>query len=472
MTTTESPSPATRLIDWLSEPVDNRGPAVFRIVLGVIFAWSALRFLLNGWVEQFFGRPTYFFDYAIAPWVEPLSLGGMRALFVIMTVAGLFIALGFFYRFAALTYLLVFSYVELTDVTNYLNHYYLVSLLALGLVCFPLHRRWSIDAWLRPGLRGETVPRYVVLAFRAQLAIVYFFAAMAKFTPDWLLHAQPMNIWLGARTHVPLIGGYFQSWYVALAMSWAGFLYDLTIWIWLSWPRTRPFAYLLVLSFHTMTGLLFNIGMFPVIMTGATIIFFAPDWPLRVVTWFRRRSRDPDRTAPRVATGLDIAVSASPRHRIAIVLLASYFVLQLALPTRAWFYGGDVLWHEQGMRWSWRVMCREKNGAVTYIVEGQDSGRRNEVPPSRYLTAHQEREMSGQPDLIVQLAHDVGDEYAARWQEPVRVFVDARASLNGRAPQALIDPEQDLMEVRPGLRRAVWILQGPQAPPPHLYRTR
>ena len=44
-------------------------------------------------------------------------------------------------------------------------------------------------------------------------------------------------------------------------MSWGGFLYDLTIVLWLSWRRSRPFAYAVVCTFHFFTHVFFNIGM-------------------------------------------------------------------------------------------------------------------------------------------------------------------------------------------------------------------
>ena len=52
-----------------------------------------------------------------------------------------------------------FTYTQLIDVTNYLNHYYLVSLLALIMIFLPLHRTWSVDAWLRPRAGRPRVPQ-------------------------------------------------------------------------------------------------------------------------------------------------------------------------------------------------------------------------------------------------------------------------------------------------------------------------
>ena len=59
---------------------------------------------------------------------------------------------------------------------------------------------------------------------------------------DWLLHAQPLNIWLSARTGLPLLGAIFDERWAAYAFSWAGFLFDTTIVAFLLWgarARTR-----------------------------------------------------------------------------------------------------------------------------------------------------------------------------------------------------------------------------------------
>ena len=52
----------------------------------------------------------------------------------------LMIALGAFYRVASVLFFLLFSYTELTDVTNYLNHYYLASMLSVLLALSPACR--------------------------------------------------------------------------------------------------------------------------------------------------------------------------------------------------------------------------------------------------------------------------------------------------------------------------------------------
>src|SRR4029079_14912859 len=136
---------------------------------------------------------------------------------------------------------------------------------------------------------------------------------------------------------------------------------------WLLWRRSRPVAYLVVRGFHAMTGVLFpSIGMFPVIMCVSALVFFDADWPRRLL----RRPVAALTTAPHAApatSGLGASVGAA-----AAVL---FLLAQVALPLRTHLYGGNVLWHEQGMRFSWRVMAREKNGSVTFVVRQPGTGR-------------------------------------------------------------------------------------------------
>jgi hypothetical protein len=437
------------------EATEPLGLVAFRVLFGVLVAFSSARFLWLGWVERCFVQPRVFFHYWGLSFIQPMDGQGMTALFWVMIGCGVLIALGALYRLATVTFFVVFTYVELCDVTNYLNHYYLVSLLALLLACLPLHRSRSIDAMLRPSITLTHFPAWWTWLLRGQIAVVYLFAALGKAQSDWLLHGQPMGIWLASRDETPVIGPLLILPGMALLMSWGGFLYDLTIPFWLSWPRTRAFAYVAVLGFHGMVGLLFPIGMFPWIMIVATTVFFAPEWPARLSA---RLTRSAAQALPR---------TTAPRSW-ALGLAALYLLVQVAVPLRALAYGGDVLWHEQGMRWSWRVMVREKNGSVTYRVRTDGRTRERLVSPSDYLTPLQEREMVGQPDLILQLAHLIAGDLARRGMHDVEVRVDALASLNGRPMQRLIDPDVDLTTIDDSLMPASWILPAPEGPPPTL----
>jgi hypothetical protein len=442
----------------LLEPRDAASLAVFRFLFGAILCLSSVRFLWNGWVDRFFVKPTFFFKYWGFEWVEVLPEPWMTAAFVAMAVLSAFVAVGFLYRVSIVALFVVFTYVELIDVTNYLNHYYLVSLLAL-LMCFlPLHRAWSVDAWLRPDKLKPVVPAWMLYLMRFQIGVVYFYAGLAKLQPDWLIHAQPLGIWLAARTETPLIGPLLTLPAMPHIMSWAGFLNDVLVVPFLLWRRSRPYAFATVVFFHIGTHLLFVIGVFPFLMVSGAMLFFDADWPRKLLVRMRGRalpsveSRGQDSPAGRWSSALAVVV-------------AVFCLVQVVAPLRAHLYPGDVLWHEQGMRYSWRVMVREKNGSIRYRVRWRGAQREIQVPPSRYLTSHQEREMSGQPDLILQLAHRIADDLEAEGRQAVEVRVDALVSLNGRRAALMINPDVDLTRVDDGVSRARWIASSPPGDP-------
>jgi vitamin K-dependent gamma-carboxylase len=458
-----------RFVTALFAPSDMSWLCAFRVLYGLAMCVSMLRFIGHGWIEEFFVRPRFHFTYWGFSWVEALSPTGMYALAWVLAGLALAVAAGFCFRISALLFVIGFSYLQLIDVATYLNHYYLASLLGVLLALSPANRAASVDALLRPALRRTTNTSLWLYLFRFQVGVVYTFAGLAKANADWLFRAQPLSIWLGSHTDMPLVGPVFAHDLAPFAMSWAGFLFDTTIAWWLLWSRTRPFAFVAVIAFHSLTSALFPIGMFPVIMVLSALVFFPPDWPRRLIER-ARAAAGRSTPAPAQLEPVSPLVASPPLRTFAVALAAAYCAFQLAFPLRFLVYGGDVRWHEQGMRFSWRVMVREKNGSITYLVRQKQTGRVWHVSPRAYLTSRQEREISGQPDLILQLAHHIKDDFARRGHGAVEVRVDALVSLNGRRIARLIDPEVDLVTVRDGIGKASWILAAPRESAPLIRR--
>lgn len=443
----------TRFVDAAYRPVDGASLAVLRVLFGALLFVSTTRFVLLGWLDILYGQPTFFFKYWGFEWVRVPSQAGVYAMYGALIALSLFVALGLFYRLAITLFGLLFAYAQLMDVTNYLNHYYLVVLLCGLMALLPMNAMFSLDARLFPRVGRAHVPAWCLWLLRFQIGVVYLGAALAKTGPDWLLHAQPMGIWMGSRTHLPLLGPLLALPWVVLLLSWAGFLYDLTIVGWLSWRRTRAPAYLTVVVFHGLTSAFFHIGMFPLIMIIATTAFFSPSWP-------RRFLRGPAPALPKLGPP-----SLTLARRLALAGFALYALVQVAVPLRHFAYPGDVLWGEQGMRYSWKVMVREKKGAITYRVRQRATGREWFASPHDYLTWRQVNEMSAQPDLILQLAHHIADDFERRGLGEVEVRVEAKVSLNGRPAALLIDPDVDLTQIKDGVAVASWLLAPPEGPP-------
>jgi vitamin K-dependent gamma-carboxylase len=460
-------SAASRVASEQLGHVDIAWLAGYRVLFGLAIAVSMQRFLAYGWVEELLVAPRFRFHYWGFAWVTPLSSGSMRLLFWILVGLGLAVAAGFAFRITAPLLAAGLTYIQLIDVSTYLNHYYLAGLLAWLFAVSPAARAWSVDAWLRERFfrsrRDPVVAKAWLTLFRVQIGIVYVCAGLAKAQSDWLLHGQPLGIWLGASTSLPLLGRLFTIDGVPLAMSWFGFLFDTTIVGWLVWRRSRPWAYAVVVVFHVLTRLLFDIGMFPIIMSISALVFFSPSWPRAII-----RRLVPYRDPPLCETSPDKPVESRPlRHWVALGLGALYCVVQIVMPLRCHLYGGNVLWHEQGMRFSWRVMVRAKGGATTFLVRPKDGERVFHVSPREYLRPFQENEMASQPDLVLQLAHHIRDDFQRRGYGDVEVRAESVASLNGRSGAPLVDPAVDLTTIRDGVGAASWIMPAPREAPPH-----
>jgi vitamin K-dependent gamma-carboxylase len=440
------------------EPVDIASLAAFRVIFGLVMFTGLVRFMATGWIEPMYGEPHWFFKYPGFGWVEAWPVWGMYLHYSVLAVLALAIALGAYHRIACVLFVGGFAYTQLIDVTNYLNHHYLVVLLGVLLACLPANAQWSIDAWRRPAIRRATVPAWMVWLVRFQIGVVYVFAGLAKAKLDWLGYGQPLNLWLSARVETPVIGGLFDEPWFALAMSWAGFLFDTTIVVWLSWARTRFVAFALVIVFHGATGYLFNIGMFPIIMTSSALIFFSPSWPRAVLARFGKPVA--------VIEARTIGVQVVRPRRAVVFVIGVYVALQIALPLRHLVYPGSVLWNEDGMRFAWHVLVREKHGSITFVAAFGD-GKRLEVPIHNYLTPRQEREMGGQPDLILQLGRRIAHDLERRGYRDFRLHAITAVSLNGRSPMPLIDPDVDLRQVL-DLGPRTWVLPAPTTEPPRL----
>lgn len=422
---------AARVRSHLLAPVDSASFVVFRVLFGLLLAGAAVRYELAGWVHDLYIAPTFRFPYPGFFWLSdlfPLGSEGeifFHGAFVALFCLGLAIASGVQTRLFAALYFMVFTSLELIDRTNYLNHYYLVSLLSLYLALVP------------PSRLSAPIPRWALWLFRAQLCLVYFYAGVAKLRSDWLFAGSPLRLWLRRHEELPVLGELFSEPSFALFMSWSGAIFDLTICALLLHQRTRPGAYVVVVFFHVVTWLLFPIGVFPWVMIICTTLFFSPSWPRKLAArlW---------RFKPVQGSTQDPAPSRWPLY-IALVLIAA----QLVFPLRRFVYEGRSEWHESGFRFGWNVMVMEKQCLATFVV--RDARGETVVHPREELTPLQMRMMQTQPDMILTYAHHlegrwITDGYV-RDPSEVEVHADVTCSLNGRPRQTLIDPEADLTEV-------------------------
>lgn len=426
--------------------------AVFRILFGLLILGSMIRFWSKGWIDDLYIKPGHFFSFYGFEFVKPLG-EYTYILFLVCAVSALLVALGLFYRVAIIALFLSFTYIELMDKSTYLNHYYFISMVSLMMVFLPAHTYFSLDSLRNEKIRTAAAPRWSLDALKLFVCIIYFLAGLAKVNSDWLLEAQPLRIWLPARNDTPIIGPLFNHLWVAYAFSWAGCLYDLCIPFLLLNRSTRVLAFSAVVVFHSLTAILFPIGMFPYIMIATALIFFSPELHQRII---RAIGKVFNVSKAFLQPGRQHHYS-NRRSSVVILFLAIFFLIQLALPFRYWLYPGELFWTEEGYRFSWRVMLMEKAGHAQFIVKDA-TGKQIAVDNAQFLTPLQEKMMSTQPDMILQYAHILQEHYTKEGFTSPEVYVDSYVALNGRLGKPLIDPLTDLTKQKDSFGHKTWVL--------------
>lgn len=428
--------------------------ASFRMLLGAMLLFSSIRFVAKGWVDLLYIQPKFYFSYEGFEFIRPLPGIGMYVVFSIMILSALCILLGLFYRIATILFFFAFTYVELLDKTNYLNHYYFVSIVSLVMCFLPAHKYASLDVRFGLTKPKQYIPIWFIYILQLQIGIVYFFAGIAKINPDWLLHAQPLSIWLKSRDYLPVIGFLFDYKIVWYLFSWFGMLFDISIFFFLIHSKTRPYAYAAVVFFHVVTGWLFQIGVFPYVMIVATWIFFSADFHQKFLQLFSFIfKQDTPLTTPTSNNTYQLSFA-----NFWVMLFALHFIIQLLLPFRYVLYPGKLFWTEQGYRFSWRVMLMEKNALTTFVVKDK-TGKIEEVQNCNYLTPQQEKQMSTQPDMILQFAHFLAKEYNTKHGfQQAEVYVDSYAALNGHPSRPFINNNVDLAKQPINFAAKSWIL--------------
>jgi hypothetical protein len=439
----------TSFLNLLFEPVDNSPLVLFRGVFGLLIALEAGGAIATGWVRRVFVEPTFTFNFIGFDWLQPLVGETMYILYAAMAVLGLMVMLGYHYRFAVVSFGLLWTVSYLLQKTSYNNHYYLLILLCGMMAIVPAHRYWSLDVKQGRVSPSLTCPRWCLLIFGLQVGIVYFFAAVAKLYPGWL-SGGPIANWLASKADYFLIGPWLQASWLPMAVAYGGVAFDALVVPLLLWKRTRLFAFGVGIFFHLFNSAVFHIGIFPYLMIAICVFYFHPE---QIRRWFFRNkpSEGP------------VATARYPTQRWLVGLLAVYFAWQIYLPLRHHLYDGDVLWTEEGHRMAWRMMLRSRGGNVTFKVVDPATGESWNAVPSDYLTPKQARKLAAHPDLIWQFSQKLEEEYRQKGYADVEVYATARVSVNGSQPLPLTDPTVDLTRVDwTPFRHAAWIVPYPE----------
>ncbi|MCC9135492.1 HTTM domain-containing protein [Pontibacter silvestris] len=425
----------------------------FRILFGLLMFCEGIGAVLLGWVQEHYVEPAFNFGYIGLEWIKPLPGFGMVYLYLLMSLLGFCIMLGWRYKLTSFLFFLLFGYSFFSEKTHYLNHHYLIWLVSGLLVLLPAHLQLSLDVRRKPELEQDAVPQWTLWLLRIQFVIIYFYAGIAKIQPDWLA-AKSMHIWMAHKTHFYVIGPYLDTEPMIWLTSWGGLAFDLLIGFALLWPRTRTVAFWVAFGFHIFNSAVFHVGVFPYFMIAANVLFFRPD---QIARWFFKKR-------------VNVASTAQKRlhlpewkKRLAVSFFSVYLLFQALFPLRHFFIPGDVNWTEEGHRYSWRMMLRTKSGYINYKVIDADTGEEYQVPLQSYLTRDQIHKLAGHPDMIWQFAQFLKEEYQRQGVENPQVYAYSDLRLNGYPLHPIVDSSVDLASVPYTLGAKPWVTPRPEA---------
>ncbi len=417
----------------LSNTIDNAPLILFRIIFGVLFVCESFGAIFTGWVRENLIEPQLTFSHIYMEWLQPLPGNGMYYYFVLMGLASIGVMLGYRYRLSIILLTVLWAGCYYIQKTSYNNHYYLMLIICFFMCFMPANRYASLDVKLGRIPQKLTMPAAYSYLFIIQIALLYFFATVAKFYPDWLDGTFSKNLYGGLYNSPEFFKNIFAQPWFYMSITYLGILFDGLIIPLLCWKKTRNFAVVISLVFHLFNSATLHIGVFPYFALSFALFFYSPETIRKV--FFKRKP------VANIEEGQTEQIS-----RGLVVFFGVFLFVQLLLPLRHWVIPGDVLWTDEGHRLSWRMMLRQRGGYTNYTIEDKATNERWTYDLEAKLMRKQNSRLTS-PDMIWQMAQYIKKEYAKQGRE-VRVYADSWVSINQRPFSLFIDPSIDLAAVK------------------------
>lgn len=381
--------------------------------------------IFNGWIEAILIKPKFTFSFIGFEWLQPLPGNGMYYYFGLIGLTGIGIMLGLRYKFNIILFTLLLSGVYFMQKDVYYNHYYLLLVISILMIFLPANQEKSLDAKFGFVKKATSIPQWIIYVFIAIIGIVYTYAAIAKFYPDWL-DGTFTKILLQRLTTRPFFLNLFSQKWFYISFAYAGIIFDLFIVPFLLYKRTRNYAFVASLLFHIFNSIALRIGVFPYLALSFAVFFYEPK---RIRKIFFRET---------------IEVNSAPNYHTKNLLyyfILPFMLVQLLLPLRHHLIKGDVLWTEEGHRLSWRVMLRERTGNIKIKIVDNESKKESIYDYHKDLTYIQAKQLAVRPDFIWQYCQRIKEEYQGK---DISIYIDCENAINQKPYQTLIDPDFDM----------------------------
>uniref|UniRef100_A0A061SAH3 Vitamin k-dependent gamma-carboxylase n=1 Tax=Tetraselmis sp. GSL018 TaxID=582737 RepID=A0A061SAH3_9CHLO len=443
-------------VAWLEVPVHSSTIAVFRM----LYALCVLAQLAK-WQDMFV---EFHASYVVLPypgmgWVRPLSVRGGSVLLGTCAAAAVLQLVGLATAAATPVMWLTFAWLFHICESNHNNHYLLMChVLFVG--SFIGWGRWmSLDQAILARLgrrRDPRVPRWHLLAMRLLFSIPYLYGAFAKMNHDWLFRAQPLIMWFEPR------GGLYSNPLFPWFIAWSGMLFDLVIAFLLFYRKTRYIiAFPAAVFFNTCNKIMFNIGVFPLMMIASLILFLEPHHPAQLVAHILRRKAYglPDRSEDGSLDGDSDKLNKPRAHERRFgpltarqwwtaIFFTSFCTFHALFPLRHFvLYRSNPSWTEEGHFGAWHMKLRSKRGSTVLIIE-EMNGMKHMLAPAEdnFVNNAQKRKLEDKPHVLLLYVGRLKMVFEAASRPLKSVKVMSCFALNSRPSRQLYIPTANLLD--------------------------
>ncbi len=446
----DSPKWFGKWTQYLLEQVDGSSLAAFRISFAVLMILGLIQFSRS--IPEY----THPFHFSFISGLPMLTPQGATILFAVMAFCAGNIGLGFFYRVSSLVFCLASSYLLLLDKAYYQNQLYLICLLSFLLFIVPGNKVCSLDN--NEGRAPHMVPRWSVLVFRTQIAIIYFFSGIAKLNSDWI-NGYPQLFWIMKHKQDPFLHALGQNLSMSV-ITYGAITIDLLAAVLLLSRRTCWIGVSLIVFMHSVNYSSFLTGIFPWLIFAGLTLFGPPAWPRKLLQLLdlgrlrKSKKSTGDSCSEAALTNTSVTdqkigllkSSNSRRGELCLLTLVHVYILcQILVPLRQFMYPRNTSWGEFGNRFSWALLLpgkEVKEFSITAIDER--TGAQHKIASDKVLGVKQYNAMITHPDLILQFAHEIARQELRKTGVKPIINVRAVESLNSRPEQDLVNPNIDL----------------------------
>lgn len=300
--------------------------------------------------------------------------------------------------------------------------------------------------------------------FVFMICIVYFFGGLVKINHDWFILQQPTRTLLEMNREGSLFPNLLKTEFAVYYITYGGLFFDLLIPFLLLMRRTFPYALVLTLIFHITNIFIFNvgeggnIGVFPIMMIGANILF-APAGGFR-----KMLSKVLPGVEPVFKENEKQTHQAEPENAKAIrTIVYGFVIIQLLLPARPHLISNRASWTGQGDFFAWRMKLNTKQVNVTYYFQENAESPKQKINIGRIINTMQINFLGQHADMIYKFSQYLHKRLLKETGKDLIITADIFVSMNGREPARLVDPETNLAKVKYSpFKDPEWVLPAPK----------